>query len=108
MRTPTQRVIGEGCTDRQAIDACPCSVRLRGTPSAASSTLAQRASVVGLAMKPVGKPDAGNRHVQFDEWGRETEQVPHGSSYRALPRLYLVDRPAARFMADTSVQDAQV
>src|ERR1700730_12521955 len=23
-------------------------------------------------MKPVGKPDAGNRHVRFDERGRET------------------------------------
>ena len=25
-------------------------------------------------MKPVGKPDAGNRHVRFDERGRETER----------------------------------
>jgi hypothetical protein len=24
-------------------------------------------------MKPVGKPDAGNPHVRFDERGRETE-----------------------------------
>ena len=24
-------------------------------------------------MKPVGEPDAGNRHVLFDERGRETE-----------------------------------
>src|SRR4051795_2283444 len=28
---------------------------------------------VGRAMKPVGKPDAGNPHVRFDERGRETE-----------------------------------
>jgi hypothetical protein len=28
---------------------------------------------VGLQMKSVGKPDAGNRHVRFDERGRETE-----------------------------------
>ncbi|MGA7966392.1 MAG: hypothetical protein WCB49_10975, partial [Gammaproteobacteria bacterium] len=27
-------------------------------------------------MKPVGKPDAGNRHVRFDERGRETELTP--------------------------------
>ena len=27
---------------------------------------------VGLTMKPVGKPDAGNPHVRFDERGRET------------------------------------
>ena len=34
-------------------------------------------------MKPVGKPDAGNPHVRFDERGRET-----GQCYRARPRLY--------------------
>ena len=28
---------------------------------------------VCLGMKPVGKPDAGNSHVRFDERGRETE-----------------------------------
>ena len=28
--------------------------------------------VVGLTVKPVGKPDAGNPHVQFDERGGET------------------------------------
>ena len=27
-------------------------------------------------MKPVGKPDAGNPHVRFDERGRETERCP--------------------------------
>jgi hypothetical protein len=27
------------------------------------------------AMKPVGKPDAGNPHVRFDERGRETGLV---------------------------------
>ena len=26
-------------------------------------------------MKPVGKPDAGNPHVRFDERGRETGQL---------------------------------
>src|SRR5918997_4603645 len=40
------------------------------------STRAQTAAAVGLAMKPVGKPDAGNPHVRFDERGRETEQLP--------------------------------
>ena len=30
------------------------------------------AAVVGLTVKPVGKPDAGNPHVRFDERGRET------------------------------------
>ena len=29
-------------------------------------------------MKPAGKPDAGNRHVRFDERGWETERWPIG------------------------------
>jgi hypothetical protein len=39
-------------------------------------------------MKLVGELDAGNRHVQFDERGRETECWPSAPSYRARPRLY--------------------
>ena len=39
-------------------------------------------------MKTVGKPDAGNPHVRFDERGGETERVP--TRNRALPRLYFV------------------
>ena len=38
----------------------------------------------GPGVKSVGKPDAGNRHVRFDERGRETGATRH----RALPRLY--------------------
>ena len=34
------------------------------------------AAAVSLAMKPVGKPDAGNRHVRFDERGGETGRLP--------------------------------
>jgi len=30
--------------------------------------------IVGLTVKPVGKLDAGNPHVQFGERGRETER----------------------------------
>jgi hypothetical protein len=42
-------------------------------------------------MKPVGKPDAGNPHVRFDERGWETGRRI-GVSTRARPRLYhLVD-----------------
>jgi hypothetical protein len=33
---------------------------------------------VGLEMKPVGEPYAGNPHVRFDERGGETERWPHG------------------------------
>ena len=45
------------------------------------STRAQSVVAVGLAVKPVGKPDAGNPHVRFDERGRETGQLlPRPSS----------------------------
>ncbi len=36
---------------------------------------------VGLIVKPVGEPDAGNPHVRFDERGRET-----GRRLREYPR----------------------
>src|SRR3954462_7232395 len=39
-------------------------------------------------MKPVGKLDAGNPHVQFDERGWETGRGDNQLSYRAHPRLY--------------------
>ena len=39
-------------------------------------------------MKPVGKPDAGNRHVRFDERGWETGRRQDVNA-RAHPRLYL-------------------
>ena len=29
---------------------------------------------------PVGKPDAGNQHVRFDERGRETERAPQSTA----------------------------
>ena len=47
------------------------------------STRAQSVVAVGLAVNPVGKPDAGNPPVRFDERGRET-----GRRHRARPRLY--------------------
>ena len=43
--------------------------------------------VVCLAVKPVGEPDAGNRHVRFDERGWETGRCK-GPSDRAHPQLY--------------------
>ena len=30
---------------------------------------------MGRTVTPVGKPDAGNQHVRFDERGRETERA---------------------------------
>jgi len=44
-------------------------------------------SFVGLAVKPVGKPDALIGHVRFDERGWETGRR-FGVSARAHPRLY--------------------
>src|SRR4029450_13021467 len=51
-------------------------------------------AAVGLAMKPVGEPDAGNLHVRFDERGGETERWPMAPSHRASPRLYPYKRAA--------------
>jgi RNA-directed DNA polymerase len=39
-------------------------------------------------MNSVGKPDAANPHVRFDERGRETEPLAKPQRHRALPRLY--------------------
>ena len=36
----------------------------------------KRPTIVGLVVKPIGKPNAGNRHVRFDERGWETERWP--------------------------------
>jgi hypothetical protein len=47
---------------------------------------AQKVAGVCLAMKPVGKPDAGNLHVRFDERGGETAHAY--TRHRAPPRLY--------------------
>src|SRR4051812_33830479 len=44
-------------------------------------------------VKPVGKPDAGNPHVRFDERGRETERCRMAPSHRARPRLYFERGP---------------
>ena len=42
------------------------------------------AASVGLEVKPVGEPDAGNLHVRFDERGEETGRW---STDPKLPRL---------------------
>ena len=36
----------------------------------------ERPTIVGLVVKPIGKPSAGNRHARFDERGWETERWP--------------------------------
>ena len=40
-------------------------------------------------MKLVGKPDAENPHVRFDERGGETEPLAEPQRHRAPPRLYI-------------------
>ena len=47
---------------------------LRGTRRAVPRSACSDRPVVCLTVKPVGKPDAGNRHVRFDERGGETER----------------------------------
>ena len=39
-------------------------------------TSIERPTIVGLVVKPIGKPSAGNRHARFDERGWETERWP--------------------------------
>ena len=48
-----------------------------------------QSAFVGVAVKPVGKPDARNGHVRFDERGRETGRYAVRFRDRALPRLYV-------------------
>ena len=59
-------------------------------------------SFVGLAVKPVGKPDAGNPHVRFDERGWETGRR-FGVRARAHPRLYKVLRRCHRLLVNVAV-----
>ena len=51
----------------------PASMSTGSWPSDAFDASAAVAAV-GLTVKPVGKPDAGNPHVRFDERGWETER----------------------------------
>ena len=39
-------------------------------------TSMERPTIVGLVVKPIGKPSAGNRHARFDERGWETGRWP--------------------------------
>ena len=55
---------------------------------------------MGRTMKPVGKPDAGNQHVRFDERGRETvllgAQPPRPSSTLLICLGRIIRYPSAR------------
>ena len=45
-----------------------------------ASGLQEWTPAVGRTVTPVGKPDAGNQHVRFDERGRETERALQDSA----------------------------
>ena len=66
----------------------PAPLGVRGTRRLGHPERAPMAAAVGLEVKPVGEPDAGNPHVRFDERGEETGRWSQTPSYRASPRLY--------------------
>ena len=85
MWMPIRRESGEGSTERAEPGAggtrCPrkalVSFRWNGSSvswACSGSGVCYVSRVRESAMKPVGKPDAGNRHVRFDERGWETER----------------------------------
>ena len=57
-----------------------------------SSARARTVVAVGLTMKPVGKPDAGNPHVRFDERGGETGLAPTAQEPRLSSTLQIKGR----------------
>src|SRR5262249_46825776 len=57
--------LAQGCGARPVTDEREAPLRRRLRPKLFS---------VCLTMKPVGEPDAGDRHVRFDERGWETER----------------------------------
>ena len=49
---------------------------------------------VGLTVKPVGEPDAGNPHVRFDERGWETERCRMAQATAPILDFTEPDRPS--------------
>ena len=50
----------------------------------------ERPTIVGLVVKPIGKPSAGNRHARFDERGWITER-------RRMVQATALSLPKTRF-----------
>jgi hypothetical protein len=68
------------------------------------SARARQVAAVGLTMKPVGKPGAGNLHVRFDERGGETERYKSGTA----PFLDSTDQGKKRhILVDTHVSPTE-
>src|SRR6516225_4005191 len=98
LRTASSTLMSMTACAISSSDATRCpraaSDRSAGKRSSANSAClecaiaAKRASSREPVAKPVGKPDAANPHVRFDERGRETEPLAMPHRHRALPRLY--------------------
>src|SRR5512142_1705633 len=88
------RTLTSGCfrsIGDQVIGHVPTQHRMRSDVAERALLWGEGLCLVCLMVKPVGKPDAGNPHVRFDERGRETG--PRSASTRALPRLYSCTAP---------------
>ena len=72
----------------EASDRSACKRSSATSASCECAIVAEPTSSREPVAKPVGKPDAGNPHVRFDERGRETEPLAMPQRHRALPRLY--------------------
>ena len=71
-RSPLPRQTAQGARTRHTPVFLERNPRkIRGDPTPSNSRRRRR----GSAVKSVGKPDAGNPHVRFDERGRETEPL---------------------------------
>src|SRR4029453_2548377 len=62
LTTPTTIRTLQSCAATRRRDSCRADIACGGP-----------LLFVGLTVKPVGEPDAGERHVRFDERGWETE-----------------------------------
>src|SRR2546421_6368202 len=67
---------------------------------------------VYLAVKPVGEPDAGDRHVRFDERGWETERCRMAQAtapiLESTNQTFRLSIDVARLALRRSCQDLQV
>src|ERR1700731_3692513 len=74
---------------------------VRRTRRAANGTRLLWIVTDSFTTKSIGEPDAGNRHVRFDERGWETGGWPTALSHRARPRLYFSSPNSRRmFLAE--------
>src|ERR1700758_2388454 len=88
---PVQTAQGAGTWHEPILEGS----NLRRTGGVAPSTRAPCAYAVGLVMKSVGKPDARNPHVRFDERGRETGRLQMAQA--TAPFLDSTCAPKGRF-----------